>query len=60
LLAAVLLPPVLAPLFAAAPATDTLVSLLAVAASFVICLLSNRTALPIAVGLAILALAEFF
>jgi branched-subunit amino acid transport protein len=60
LLAAVLLPPVLAPLLAGAPATDGLVSLLAVAASFVICLLSNRTAVPIAVGLAILAMAEFF
>ncbi len=59
LLMAMLIPPVLRPIVSAAPAAGDLLALGAVAAAFATCLLTQRAALGIGIGLAVLAAAEF-
>jgi hypothetical protein len=58
MLMAMLLPPVLRPLLDNVAATGGWLALAALASAFAVCLLSNRAALGIGVGLAILATAE--
>lgn len=58
MLMAMLLPPVLRPLFDNVAAAGGWLALGALAATFAVCLLTNRAALGIGVGLAILAAAE--
>jgi branched-subunit amino acid transport protein len=58
MLMAMLLPPVLRPLFNDLSATGGWLALAALASTFATCLLTNRAALGIGVGLAILAVAE--
>lgn len=58
MLMAMLLPPVLRPLFAHVADIGGWLALAALASTFAICLLTSRAALGIGVGLTILALAE--
>jgi branched-subunit amino acid transport protein len=58
MLMAMLLPPALRPLFNDLAATGGWLALAALASTFAVCLLTNRAALGIGVGLAILAVAE--
>ena len=58
MLMAMLLPPVLRPLFDDLAASGGWLALAALASTFAVCLLTDRAALAIGVGLAILAAAE--